>query len=74
MILERRGNDRQTEFAVLREEQDVIFFDGIFNRTALLFPVGHQIIDAAGVHDGARNDMRADLFPFFENRDRKILV
>ena len=52
----------------------MIFIDGLFDRRAFLFPIRHQLVDAARIHDGARNNVRADLLPFFENGDGQIRI
>ena len=57
-----------------RQKEHVIFIDGVFDGSALLLPVRHQFVDAAGIHDGARNDVRSDLLALFEHGDRDVLL
>src|SRR5262245_28366299 len=56
------------------QENNVIFVNALLYRRALLLPVRHQFIDPPRVHDSAGNDMRSNLFSFFENRNRQVLV
>jgi hypothetical protein len=39
---------------------------------ALLAPAGQQAVDADGIDDGARHDVRADLRAFFHNDDGNL--
>ena len=52
----------------------MIFIDDAFDWRAFLFPVGHQFVDATRIHNRARNNVRADLLPFFENGDGQIRI
>src|SRR5262249_14609509 len=69
-----RRNDRKLKCPVLGQKQYVIFVHCFLNRCALFLPIRHQFVNAARVHDSARDNMRADLFAFFEDGNRKVFI
>ena len=74
VVLKGSGNDRQAEFAALGQEENMIFLDRLLDRRAAFLPVRHQLVDAARIHDGAGNDVGADLLAFLENGDGEIFI
>src|SRR5213593_1782389 len=44
VILQRRRNNREAEFAILRQKKDVIFLDRAFDGSASLLPIRHQFV------------------------------
>ncbi|SAL76412.1 hypothetical protein AWB68_04978 [Caballeronia choica] len=53
--------------AVLRQEQEAVLGHFDVERRAFFLPVGDQFIQAARVHDGARENVGADLGAFFQH-------
>ncbi len=72
MVAKRRGSYRKSEMAVSGQIDDVIVVHGTKQRRSALFPVRHQFGKTAGVHDRSGDDVRPDLLPFFEDRDRRV--
>src|SRR5437588_656051 len=52
----------------------MIFLNRIFDGAAFLLPLGHQFIDAAGIHHGAGDNVRADLLAFIQDSDRRVFI
>src|SRR5262249_29040663 len=74
VVLKRCWNDREPELTRLGQEQDVIFLNRILDRSAFLFPVWHQFIDATRIHDCAGDDVRTDLLSLLQNSNRGVFV
>ena len=52
---------RQSHIAGWTQYKKAVLGNGRINRRAFGFPVRHQAIEANGVNDGAREDVRANL-------------
>jgi hypothetical protein len=58
------GTRHRTGFG---QEHEAVFGHRRVQRRALFLPVGEQLGDGARVHDGARQDVRADLGAFLDH-------
>ena len=58
----------------LAQEHHGVVGDGLVQRGAEFLPVGNQLGQRLGVHDGARKNVRAGLGAFFEHHHRHILA
>ncbi len=52
---------------VLGQEQETVLADRRVERRVLLLPVGNKLVQRARIHDGAGEDVRADLRAFFQH-------
>jgi hypothetical protein len=60
--------------AGLGQEAPGVVDHGLVERGAQFFPVGKEFGQGLGVHDGARQDVRAGLAAFFQHHHRDVLA
>ena len=73
VVLQRWREDRNSDLRILGHVPECVIADGCLYRTTTLKPVGDQFDDAAWIHHGAGDSMRADLFALLENGDGEPL-
>ena len=59
---------------LLAQKHHGVVGDRLVERRAQLFPVWNQLAERYGVHDGAREDVRAGLRALFQHHDRNFMA
>ncbi|MCY1244769.1 hypothetical protein D9M72_578660 [compost metagenome] len=71
----RHGEVRQADRAGRAEQQELVVLDfGLEGVVGLVAPARQQPVDADGIDDGARQDMRTDFGTLLEHHDRKLRI
>src|SRR6266850_1273718 len=74
VILKRRRDNRQIEFAIPGKKKNVVLLHRAFNWPTFLFPVRHEFVNAVRIHDRSGDNVRSNLLAFFENGDGKVFI
>src|SRR5438067_319806 len=70
----RQHERRRAYRAVLAQEQEPVLGDRGIEGRALRLPVGQELVQRAGIHHGARQDVGADLRALFHHAHRNVAV